>query len=143
MPPHGPASGEDTAPDSLLAVLLKAMHTDHLDGSLPAHRRGTLRGYKDVLAACPRWWAGKGPCSKLTASRARCPHRLRDTPSTRPWGLGGGIHAATRSRDRRGHRTRQFAGCFTENHACRPSRQVLARSPSRDLTRHGCRARAY
>ncbi|MBB3822013.1 hypothetical protein FHY21_002240 [Xanthomonas arboricola] len=27
-------------------------------------------------------------------SRARCPHRSRDTPSTRPWGLGGGIHAA-------------------------------------------------
>ncbi|KOB37866.1 hypothetical protein AE929_00330 [Xanthomonas arboricola] len=44
MPPHGPAIGEDTAPDSLLAVLLKAMHTDHLDWSLPAHRRGTLRG---------------------------------------------------------------------------------------------------
>ncbi|MGK4577247.1 hypothetical protein, partial [Xanthomonas hortorum] len=44
MPPHGPASGEDTAPESLLAVLLKATHTDHLDWSLPAHRRGTLRG---------------------------------------------------------------------------------------------------
>ncbi|PPU31310.1 hypothetical protein XarbCFBP7604_17975 [Xanthomonas arboricola] len=25
----------------------------------------------------------------------------------------------------------------------RPSRLVLARSPSRDLTRHGCRVRAY
>ncbi|PPT37405.1 hypothetical protein XarjCFBP7653_14665 [Xanthomonas arboricola] len=35
MPPHGPAIGEDTAPDSVLIVLLKAMHTDHLDGSLP------------------------------------------------------------------------------------------------------------
>ncbi|APP80470.1 hypothetical protein BJD10_12840 [Xanthomonas hortorum pv. gardneri] len=44
MPPHGPAIGEDTAPDSLLATLLKAMHTDHRDWSLPAHRRGTLRG---------------------------------------------------------------------------------------------------
>ncbi|NHF65149.1 hypothetical protein FFY45_05065, partial [Xanthomonas hortorum] len=44
MPPHGPASGEDTAPGSLQAVLLKTMHTDHLDWSLPAHRRGTLRG---------------------------------------------------------------------------------------------------
>ncbi|WP_259159919.1 hypothetical protein [Xanthomonas sp. 3793] len=28
------------------------------------------------------------------ASRARCPHRSRDTPLTRPWGLDGGIHAA-------------------------------------------------
>ncbi|NMI22919.1 hypothetical protein E1J24_13935 [Xanthomonas hortorum pv. pelargonii] len=44
MPPHGPASGEDTAPESLPAVLLKAMRTDQLDRSLPAHRRGTLRG---------------------------------------------------------------------------------------------------
>ncbi|PUF01516.1 hypothetical protein C7T87_03185 [Xanthomonas hortorum pv. hederae] len=44
MPPHGPASGEDTAPESLPAVLLKTLHTDHLDWSLPAHRRGTLRG---------------------------------------------------------------------------------------------------
>ncbi|NHF64480.1 hypothetical protein FFY45_01445 [Xanthomonas hortorum] len=44
MPPHGPAIGEDTASESLLTVLLKAMHTDQLDWSLPAHRRGTLRG---------------------------------------------------------------------------------------------------
>ncbi|NMI22022.1 hypothetical protein E1J24_09195 [Xanthomonas hortorum pv. pelargonii] len=44
MPPHGPAIGEDTAPDSLLTVLLKAMHTGRLHWSLPAHRRGTLRG---------------------------------------------------------------------------------------------------
>ncbi|PPT87391.1 hypothetical protein XarbCFBP8149_14455 [Xanthomonas arboricola] len=44
MPPHGPAIGEGTAPDSLLAVLLKAMRTEHLDWSLPAYRRGTLRG---------------------------------------------------------------------------------------------------
>ncbi|CAD0347855.1 hypothetical protein LYZ86_11400 [Xanthomonas hortorum pv. cynarae] len=44
MPPHGPAIGEDTAPDSLLIALLKPMHADQLDWSLPAHRRGTLRG---------------------------------------------------------------------------------------------------
>ncbi|MFP7213997.1 hypothetical protein P1A02_16465, partial [Xanthomonas hortorum pv. gardneri] len=44
MPPHGPAIGEGTAPERLLVALLKAMHTDHLDRSLPAHRRGTLRG---------------------------------------------------------------------------------------------------
>ncbi|PUE94449.1 hypothetical protein C7T87_22225 [Xanthomonas hortorum pv. hederae] len=65
MPPHGPASGEDTAPESLQVALLRAcsslgigarlseqrtscplatMHTDHLDWSLPAYRRGTLRG---------------------------------------------------------------------------------------------------
>ncbi|APP86804.1 hypothetical protein E1J29_06105 [Xanthomonas hortorum pv. vitians] len=58
MPPHGPAIGEDTAPDSLLIALLstghgasqfagcllKTPHTDQLDWSLSAHRRGTLRG---------------------------------------------------------------------------------------------------
>ncbi|PPU20075.1 hypothetical protein XarCFBP6762_21415, partial [Xanthomonas arboricola] len=32
---------------------------------------------------------------------------------------------------------------FIESYAHRPSRRVLARSPSRDLTRHGCRVRAY
>ncbi|PPT31758.1 hypothetical protein XarjCFBP7653_11800 [Xanthomonas arboricola] len=44
MPPHGPATGKDTTPDSWSAALLKTMHTDHLDWSLPANRRGTLRG---------------------------------------------------------------------------------------------------
>ncbi|MDC8704238.1 hypothetical protein NY699_04975, partial [Xanthomonas hortorum pv. pelargonii] len=69
MPPHGPASGEDTAPESLQVALFRAcsllgvrwelvrgyqnnaphaplatMHTDRLDWPLPAHRRGTLRG---------------------------------------------------------------------------------------------------
>ncbi|NMI50081.1 hypothetical protein E1J23_22395 [Xanthomonas gardneri] len=28
MPPHGPAIGEDTAPDRLLCTLLKNRHTD-------------------------------------------------------------------------------------------------------------------
>ncbi|NIJ81637.1 hypothetical protein FHT10_002794 [Xanthomonas arboricola] len=66
MPPHGPAIGEDTTPDTWLAVfvekpggfvekqrhrvarfagaLLKALQTDHLHRSLPAHHRGTLGG---------------------------------------------------------------------------------------------------
>ncbi|APP80235.1 hypothetical protein E1J23_09045 [Xanthomonas gardneri] len=44
MPPHGPAIGEDTAPESLLVALRRSKHTDHLDWSLSAHRRGTLRG---------------------------------------------------------------------------------------------------
>ncbi|PPT53532.1 hypothetical protein XarbCFBP8138_20555 [Xanthomonas arboricola] len=34
--------GEDTAPVSGCSV--ETMHTDHLDWSLSAHRRGTLRG---------------------------------------------------------------------------------------------------
>ncbi|PPT16857.1 hypothetical protein XaCFBP7622_21085, partial [Xanthomonas arboricola] len=37
------------------------------------------------------------------------------------------------------HRTSSSA--FNDAH--RPSRQVLARPPARDLTRHGCRVRAY
>ncbi|PPT87213.1 hypothetical protein XarbCFBP8149_13800 [Xanthomonas arboricola] len=44
MPPHGPAIGEDTAPESPSVALSKTMHIGHLDWSLPAHRRGTLRG---------------------------------------------------------------------------------------------------
>ncbi len=36
--------------------------------------------------------------------RGAMPHRLRDTPQVRACRLGGGIHAATRSRKRRGHR---------------------------------------
>ncbi|MFS8422790.1 hypothetical protein D0A38_00520 [Xanthomonas campestris pv. incanae] len=41
MPPHGPAIGEDTAPESLLVALRIVTRNDHLDWSLPAHRRGT------------------------------------------------------------------------------------------------------
>ncbi|PPU85797.1 hypothetical protein XhhCFBP4925_02190 [Xanthomonas hortorum pv. hederae] len=65
--------------------MLKAMHTDHLDWSLPAHRRGTLRGmdaavraYTDVLAACPAMVGGQGPCGQATDQplHNRCiPHR--------------------------------------------------------------------
>ncbi|QDS15359.1 hypothetical protein FPL04_06695 [Xanthomonas arboricola] len=31
----------------------------------------------DVLAVCPAMVGGQGPCSKTTASSARCPHRIR------------------------------------------------------------------
>ncbi|PPU08513.1 hypothetical protein XarjCFBP7645_08525 [Xanthomonas arboricola] len=58
------------------------MHTDHLHWSLPAHRRGTLSGMdaapeptRMYLRRVPRWWAGKGPASKLATSRARTPHQ--------------------------------------------------------------------
>ncbi|PPT59132.1 hypothetical protein XarbCFBP8130_20625, partial [Xanthomonas arboricola] len=43
----------------------------------------------------------------------------------------------------RGEDTAPVAGGSVENHARRPSRRVLVRPPSRDLTRHGCRVRAY
>ncbi|PPT33479.1 hypothetical protein XaCFBP7622_02135 [Xanthomonas arboricola] len=46
------------------------MHTDHLDWSLPAHRRGTLSGMdaapeptRTYLRRVLRWWAGKGPAA--------------------------------------------------------------------------------
>ncbi|NHF64338.1 hypothetical protein FFY45_00700 [Xanthomonas hortorum] len=76
MPPHGPAIGEDTAPDRLLVALSKALHTDHLDWSLPAHRRGTLRGMdaeeptRTYLRRVPRWWAGKGLAAKWQIGRS-------------------------------------------------------------------------
>ncbi|PPU58655.1 hypothetical protein XcodCFBP4690_20035 [Xanthomonas codiaei] len=63
------------------------MHADHLDRPLPARRRGTLGGMDAAteltwtyLQRVLRWWAGKGPAANATTSRARCPHRLRDTP---------------------------------------------------------------
>ncbi|PPT29950.1 hypothetical protein XaCFBP7622_13005 [Xanthomonas arboricola] len=77
MPPHGPATGEVAAPDRLLAALLRTMHTDHLDWSLPAHRRGTLSGMdaapeptRTYLRRVPRSWAGKDPAaqSRISAS---------------------------------------------------------------------------
>ncbi|CAD1789209.1 hypothetical protein XSP_001207 [Xanthomonas sp. CPBF 426] len=47
------------------------MRTDHLDWSLPAHRRGTLSGMdaapeptRTYLRRVPRWWAGKRPAVK-------------------------------------------------------------------------------
>ncbi|PPU09594.1 hypothetical protein XarjCFBP7645_04720 [Xanthomonas arboricola] len=40
VPPHGPAIGEGTTLESWSVVMLKTMHTDIPDGSLPAHRRG-------------------------------------------------------------------------------------------------------
>ncbi|MBB3827417.1 hypothetical protein FHR50_003648 [Xanthomonas arboricola] len=59
-------------------------------------------------------------------SRARCPHRSRDTPQVRPCRLGGGIHAATRSRNRRGHHARQLVGGFVEKQSS-PHRQLAGR----------------
>ncbi|NHF67697.1 hypothetical protein FFY45_18665 [Xanthomonas hortorum] len=50
----------------MLDALLKAINTDHLDWSLPVHRRGTLSGMdaaqeltRMYLQRVPRWWAGK------------------------------------------------------------------------------------
>jgi len=42
------------------------------------------------------------------------------------------------SRNRQERCTRAGVGCLVKYHAHRPSRRVLARPPSRDLTRHGC-----
>ncbi len=78
MPPHGPAIGEATAPESLKVAFLKLVH-----------------------------------CSA-------CIEKI----------IGRAVIQATHVRH-----------CL--HHARRPSRQALARPPSRDLTRHGCRVSAY
>ncbi|PPT64000.1 hypothetical protein XarbCFBP8142_19855 [Xanthomonas arboricola] len=56
---------------------LATMHTDHLDGSLPAHRRGTLRGMdaakeptRTYLRLVLRWCAGKGLAAKSQIRRS-------------------------------------------------------------------------
>ncbi|MBB5736607.1 hypothetical protein FHT09_002347 [Xanthomonas arboricola] len=60
-----------------LLLLFLTVRTDHLDGSLPAHRRGTLSGMDAApeptwtyLRRVPRWWAGKGPAANLQTSRS-------------------------------------------------------------------------
>ncbi|WGY44612.1 hypothetical protein HED68_15350 [Xanthomonas oryzae pv. oryzicola] len=59
-----------------MSVLFQTTYTDHLDRSLPAHRRGTLGGMDAAteltgtdLQRVPRWWAGKGPAAKPQTSR--------------------------------------------------------------------------
>ncbi|NHF67919.1 hypothetical protein FFY45_19805 [Xanthomonas hortorum] len=56
----------------MLVALRIATRTEHLDWSLPAHRRGTLRGMdaakQTYLRRVPRWWAGKGPAAKQQIS---------------------------------------------------------------------------
>ncbi|NMI51043.1 hypothetical protein E1J25_04695 [Xanthomonas hortorum pv. taraxaci] len=58
--------------------MLATTHTDTLDWSLPAHRRGTLCGMdaaeeltRTYLQRVPRWWAGKGPAAKPQISRSQ------------------------------------------------------------------------
>ncbi|SBV50543.1 hypothetical protein XBLMG947_1323 [Xanthomonas bromi] len=59
-------------------------------------------------------------------SGVRCPRCARFNAV---WGM----------RKLRGHRTMQLADCFIERGAHRSTRLVLARPPSRDPWRHGCR----
>ncbi|PPU06036.1 hypothetical protein XarjCFBP7645_15750 [Xanthomonas arboricola] len=66
------------------------MRTDPLDGSLPAHRRGTLSGMdaapeptRTYLRRVPRWWAGKGLSSRVAAHCSTTdPAARTDTPKT-------------------------------------------------------------
>ncbi|SUZ28896.1 hypothetical protein CPBF424_27260 [Xanthomonas euroxanthea] len=150
MPPHGPATGEDAAPDRLLAALLKTMHTDHLDWSLPAHHRGTLSGMdaapeptRTYLRRVLRWWAGKGPAANSQRrGRGASPlagHAVNPSLGVR-W-----RHPCRHTVPQPARTSQQKVSrlpCL-KNHTHRPSRLVLARSPSRDIERHGCRARAY
>ncbi|MEQ7760496.1 hypothetical protein ABQ144_16150, partial [Xanthomonas hortorum pv. hederae] len=48
----GRGRGALTAPDSLQVASLKTMHTDHLDWSLPAHRRGDVH---PILSSASVW----------------------------------------------------------------------------------------
>ncbi|NHF64356.1 hypothetical protein FFY45_00800 [Xanthomonas hortorum] len=64
------------------------MHTDHLDWSLPAYRRGTLCGMdaaeeptRTYLRRVLRWWAGKDPAARPQISRSATD---ASTPSNPP-----------------------------------------------------------
>ncbi|AYO93727.1 hypothetical protein DB818_09380 [Xanthomonas perforans] len=57
--------------------MLKTLHTDQLDWSLPAHRRGTLGGMDAAteltgtyLQRVLRWWAGKDPAVSAQSMRS-------------------------------------------------------------------------
>ncbi|NIK08990.1 hypothetical protein FHY11_002500 [Xanthomonas arboricola] len=97
-----------------------------------------VRAYMDVLAACPAMVGGQGPRSKLAASRARRPHQTVGRRSSEKLSV---VRCASDVEPMLHDRTRRIQHC--SYHAYRPSRLVLARLPSRDLTRHGCRVRAY
>ncbi len=121
-----------------------SMHTDRLDWSLPAHRRGTLSGMdaapeptRTYLRRVLRWWAGNGRAAN-SQRRVRC-------ALTRQL-VGAHLKAVCRAvRIRRGG----DASRSNKAHPAllyvtyRPSRLVLAGPPSRDPERHGCRAGAY
>ncbi|PPU33308.1 hypothetical protein XarbCFBP7604_04880 [Xanthomonas arboricola] len=64
------------------------MRTDHLDRSLPAHRRGTLSGMdaapeptRTCLRRVLRWWAGKGLAAKSQTNRST---PLHESPIPNP-----------------------------------------------------------
>ncbi|PPU09744.1 hypothetical protein XarjCFBP7645_05575 [Xanthomonas arboricola] len=69
-------------------MLLLTVHTDDLDGSLPAHRRGTLGGMdaapeptRTYLRRVLRWWAGKGPAAKPQIIRSATDRSALTRPS--------------------------------------------------------------
>ncbi|PMR86642.1 hypothetical protein C1H21_13105 [Xanthomonas arboricola pv. juglandis] len=75
------------------------MHTDHLDWSLPAHRRRTLSGMDAApeptwtyLRRVPRWWAGKG----RAANSQRRVRGALTARGTRRASVSGGCVAASR-----------------------------------------------
>ncbi|NIK34845.1 hypothetical protein FHY15_004038 [Xanthomonas arboricola] len=82
-----------------------------------------------------RW---RHPCRHTVPQAARAPHQTVDRwPHEK-------LPIARRASGMRRHiSSEQCASCTALNFAHRPSRLVLAGSPSRDLTRHGCRVRAY
>ncbi|CAH2707624.1 hypothetical protein NCPPB1935_07600 [Xanthomonas campestris pv. nigromaculans] len=110
----------------------------------------TSRGRGDV-PYCPQagWQLGAANKSSRTPQRWR--QRAGHTAFVDEWsdvGSGSDIARIERSRSDRTSSDGRTActtcpACPACNHAHRHSRLVLARSPSRDLTRHGCRVRAY
>ncbi|MBB4756749.1 hypothetical protein FHT15_001404 [Xanthomonas campestris] len=116
-----------------------------------------------------RWWVGKGPAAnsqrRVRGALTVCGTRREPVPggsvaaSMPPHGPATGKDTAPDNwsalclkscLSRGAHQT--WTRCFTIeqgasgaalNYAYRPSRLVLARSPSRDPERHGCRAGAY
>ncbi|MBB3818939.1 hypothetical protein FHR54_003312 [Xanthomonas arboricola] len=90
---YAPTTVEGAAPSPLAAC--PAM----VAGKGPAAKAQMIRSAPDLSVASNQIATPASCLSRSLGdlhvwSRARRPHRSRDTPSTRPWGLGGGIHAA-------------------------------------------------
>ncbi len=82
-----------------------------------------------------RW---RHPCRHTVPQPARAPHQDVGRWPREKLSVGD-VHWTLNRRIS----SEQSETRIAPDHAHRPSRRVLARSPSRDLTRHGCRVRAY
>ena len=123
-------------------ALLLTVHPDHLDWSLPAHRRGTLSGMdaaleptRTYLRRVPRWWAGKGPAAKPQhqCSTPALPHRFTTSEQARFCNLASSDAASkAQSTERTQQRITRFTASAPElPHTALDAAMIDCASPAR------------